>query len=321
VTSPTVFTKTRQLSVAAVLAVVVLSVLGSLLFGSSSAEWQVWLAVAALAVGIPHGALDHLVTVPSMEPKKMTFFVSAYLGVVAVVVAALFAWPVGGFVFVVVMSAVHFGMGDACFVRQEKLPFAHKASPWWVYAIPAGAIPVVIPLTSQGSSDALTLVNPVLVTWHFGFDQVLFWASVAAGVVAIVWLAATRRIADARDLAVLGLLALATPPLIAFAAYFGLWHALRHTARLSDELAPAKTAAGDGRWVLALWRVSVPGLPALVGTLVVAAAMTAIGGWAVEEYLWVALVLVWALTVPHMALTWRLDKRVLVPVDATPLSR
>jgi hypothetical protein len=35
-------------------------------------------------------------------------------------------------------------------------------------------------------------------------------------------------------------------------------------------------------------------------------------GWAAGEYLWIALVVVWALTVPHMALTWRLDRKILL---------
>jgi len=311
VESLAVFQKTRVFSVWAVSAVVAVSLLLSLFFGSGSASWQVWLAVAALAVGIPHGALDHLVTVPSMEVGKMTLFVVSYLAVVALVVAIILVWPVPGFVFVVVMSAVHFGMGDASFSRQCE-PDQTSRSPWWVYALPAGAVPVVIPLTNQGSSDALMLVNPVLVEWHFGADRALLWLSVAAAVIAVVWLMAAGQRADARDIVVLALLALLTPPLVAFAAYFGLWHALRHTARLSGEMPRATPAARDGRWVQALWQVSVPGLPALVGTMVVAGVMTFIGGWSMREYLWIALVVVWALTVPHMALTWRLDRAVLL---------
>ena len=305
-----VFTKTRLFSVWPIAAVIAVSAGFSAVFGGGSAIWQVWVAVAALAVGIPHGALDHLVTVPDMAPKKMALFVSGYLAVVFVVIGLILVWPVPGFVFVVIMSAVHFGMGDASFISQERAGEAPR-SPWWVYAIPAGSLPVFIPLTKQGSAEALALVNPELLFWHFGLDGIIFWTTLAAATLAVGWLLLRRDIARARDLTLLAALALVAPPLVAFAAYFGLWHALRHTARLSHEMPRARAVADDGRWVAALWRVSVPGLPALVGTLVAALAITVVGGWALTDYLWIALVIVWALTVPHMALTWRLDREAL----------
>jgi beta-carotene 15,15'-dioxygenase len=42
-----------------------------------------------------------------------------------------------------------------------------------------------------------------------------------------------KRKREALDLTLLLLLAHLAPPLIAFAVYFGCWHAMRHTARLT----------------------------------------------------------------------------------------
>jgi Brp/Blh family beta-carotene 15,15'-monooxygenase len=308
----TVFKRVRLVSITAILVTVVVSKGLESLFGSGSQYWQVWLAVVALAVGIPHGALDHLITVPSMHAKQMTIFVIKYLAVVFVVIAAILVWPLWGFLFVLVMSAVHFGMGDASFIRQGNPIELSNKTPWWVYAIPAGLVPIVIPLTQAGSPEAIRLVNPQLLDWHFGYDELFFRISLIAGLISITWLMLAKNYRDARDIAVLLLLVLTTPPLVAFAAYFGFWHALRHTARLSLEFPSARKELIKGRWLNSLWRVTLPGIPALIGTMLAAAVITYLGGWQINSYIWVTLVVVWALTVPHMALTWRLDQKVLI---------
>jgi len=309
--SPSVLAAVRRVSFVAIALTIVASQIMAFFGHAGTSSWQVWLAVVALAVGIPHGALDHLVTVPGMKLWPMARFVVGYLAVTALALAAILLWPVAGFIGVVVMSAVHFGMGDASFTRQVDPTAGSLPTPWWVYAIPAGALPVVVPLTNAEAANALALVNPDLVGWHFGFDGVLMWGVLIVGAIAIVWLVAARKFADARDLVALGLLALLTPPLVAFAAYFGLWHALRHTARLSIEYPPAHERVEHGEWVRGLWTVTLPGTPALVGTMLIAAVLAVIGFGSFDSYLWFVLALIWALTVPHMALTWRLDNEVL----------
>ena len=54
-----IFDSTRRFSSAAVALVVFLSVFLSQVIESTSITWQVVVALIALAVGIPHGALDH----------------------------------------------------------------------------------------------------------------------------------------------------------------------------------------------------------------------------------------------------------------------
>lgn len=309
-----IFSRIRTLSTSAALATA--AVFGGLsLFGlGGSADWQIWLALVALAVGIPHGAMDHLVTVPSMQPARMTAFILGYLSVVALAIIAILLWNVVGFALVVIMSAVHFGIGDAAFTQELNRQHNGSAihSPWWVYAIPAGALPVVIPLTSSQADLALELVNPALQNWHQGLGPVVFWSTVLAGVGAVAWLLVRREHRSALDLVALGALALLAPPLVAFGVYFGLWHAQRHTARLVLELPRAIQLAQSTSPSAGFWAAVVPGLPALVGTMVVAAGLTVwTGGEIRSDFLWVTLVIIWALTVPHMALTWRLDRKAL----------
>jgi Brp/Blh family beta-carotene 15,15'-monooxygenase len=114
------------------------------------------------------------------------------------------------------------------------------------------------------------------------------------------------------DLMLLVALSLIAPPLIAFATYFGLWHALRHTARLVSKLPAADGLARAGNWKGAIRGAITPGLYAVFGTLVIATIlMLKSPGAFSSSLLWSTLVIIWALTVPHMATTARFDWKTL----------
>jgi hypothetical protein len=49
---------------------------------------------------------------------KMAGFIAIYVAVAALAVIALLTWNVAGFIVVVAMSAVHFGIGDAAFISE-----------------------------------------------------------------------------------------------------------------------------------------------------------------------------------------------------------
>ena len=307
------FQKVRKYSRWAVGVAILASFIFARLIESSDNTWQVVIALSALAIGIPHGALDHLVTVPKSSAIKMAGFITVYVAVAIIAVISLLTWNVAGFIFVIAMSAVHFGIGDAAFISEiDRRSFEPKSFPRYLYATAGGALPVVIPLVSDKSSAALERVNSVLVNWHQGLDEELLLITLAIFVIVLLLLVRNRRASDAIDLSLLFLLAVTAPPLVAFAVYFGCWHAMRHTARLTLVLPRSQKAyAEGGSWnafLSAIW----PGLPALIGTFVVAGIVIALRGGSVsDQFLWITLVIVWALTVPHMAVTARLDRKAL----------
>jgi hypothetical protein len=55
----------------------------------------------------------------------------------------------------------------------------------------------------------------------------------------------------------------------------------------------------------------LPGTPALVGTFLIAGVLALLGNEFNDDFFWMALVVVWALTVPHMAVTAKLDRSAL----------
>jgi Brp/Blh family beta-carotene 15,15'-monooxygenase len=307
------FLKVRKFSRLAIGFAIVISFIFAQLIESSDITWQVVVALIALAVGIPHGALDHLVTLPRTSAAKMAVFILVYVAVAIAAVVALLTWNVIGFIGVIVMSAVHFGIGDAAFISEiDRRSVDQKPFQKYLYASAAGTLPVVIPLVSEKSNSALEKVNPQLLDWHQGLNNdLMLWTMVLTAIV-LLRLVQKRRDGEAIDLVLLYLLAVTAPPLVAFAVYFGCWHALRHTARLTLTLPSSQAAFADGNIKRAFIKAVLPGTPALIGTFVVAAAIVIFRGDSLDDqFLWVSLVVVWALTVPHMAVTARLDRKAL----------
>ena len=282
-----------------------------LLFPNQSA-WQVVLAILALAVGIPHGAMDHTVTVPRLASPRMLLFVVGYLAVTALVIWFILSKNVLGFQLVVLMSALHFGFGDAAFLAELDSRGSNRGFPKVLYALAAGFTPVGIPLVNSQSQQSLALVNPNLIGWANDFAPTLFTGFVMLNLIATAALFVRGYKSQALDLVLLLALAILAPPLVAFAFYFGFWHALRHTGRLSLELETAKTAHQANNPSRAFWLTVLPGLPALALVIAAAAVMVAVNGLNFKaDFLWYLLVVIWALTVPHMVLTARLDLRAL----------
>jgi Brp/Blh family beta-carotene 15,15'-monooxygenase len=309
-----VFSGIRTLSSAAVAVAILLSIIFSQWLGADSLNWQIVLATIALAVGIPHGALDHLVTLPKSAPIRMVIFIIVYVAIALLAIYAILKWNVWGFIFVVVMSATHFGIGDSAFLNELDFLKNQTGSriPAWLYAPAAGLLPVMIPLVNSRSSEALTKVNESLIDWHQGYTTEIILAVAAITTLCLLGLLQRKRYRDALDIALLAGLALIAPPLVAFAVYFGCWHALRHTARLTSLLPNSESAYLRGRGGQAFVAAVIPGLPALFGTIIFIAVLAGFSQQDLsDKFLWLTLVTIWALTVPHMVVTAKLDRAAL----------
>jgi Brp/Blh family beta-carotene 15,15'-monooxygenase len=306
------FNRVRLFSTISVSLAILISIFFSDLFGEGSMGWQVIIAVVALAIGIPHGALDHLVTLPKAQPKKMALFIAIYVGVAIVAVMGILNFNIVGFIVVLFMSAIHFGIGDAAFINEiDKRAGGSKKLNRLFYIPAAGFTPVFIPLVNSASTDALASVNPALINWHQGLNSQILITITVFAMLAIGVMVFDKRYREALDLIVLLLLAHLAPPLIAFAVYFGCWHAMRHTARLTLSLPRCVENITQGMLRKAFSNAVIPGLPALIGTFVVAGLLALSGRDFTDEFFWMALVVVWALTVPHMAVTAKLDRAAL----------
>jgi Brp/Blh family beta-carotene 15,15'-monooxygenase len=156
----------------------------------------------------------------------------------------------------------------------------------------------------------LNRINPEIANWSGSINQTLRNITLALALIGLLLLLITKNFQAALDLLLLLILSLLAPPLIAFAVYFGCWHAVRHTARLVPKLPKALSFAHSAEPLKAFKSAVIPGLYAVFGTILLAVGLMVFR----PEYfdtglLWTILVIIWALTIPHMLTTAKFDLR------------
>ena len=271
---------------------------------------QIVIAVIALLIGIPHGAIDHLITIPRESRVRFITFIIFYILLAVAAGFAIATWNQIGFQLILVISALHFGFGDSAFKSEwndsrdiTKDGFLKVSA----YALPAGFLPVILPLTDSRALSALNRINPEIANWSGSINQTLRNITLVLALVGLLLLI-NKNFQASLDLLLLALLSLLAPPLIAFAVYFGCWHAVRHTARLVPKLPKALLRARSTKPVNAFISAVIPGLYAVLGTIALAVGLMLFR----PEYfdtglLWTILVIIWALTIPHMLTTAKFD--------------
>lgn len=290
--------------IAALATIVLAALTGATAPSSELPTWVPWVALAALAVGVPHGAVDHLALIRPVGRRWLTVakYLALYVAVAAAATTLILLVPEVAFGAVIAMSVWHFGTGDM--ESLVDLGGDVRDTRGWsaLHAVAAGAVPIVLPLTGGATAATLGLIQPRLPSLDGSESSLLRLATLALAFLVITRLVSKNRRRAAIELTVLVVLGLVVTPLLAFGVYFAFWHALRHTARL------AQNGAGelDTR---SLWFVFAAGLPALALTLTfVAVALLVFGGLGDPgPWLWTTLALVWGLTVPHMAVVSRFD--------------
>ena len=269
------------------------------------------IAVIGLLVGVPHGAIDHLLAARIFAGHSLLTVVAVYAGL-AVAVWAVLRWAGPASLLVVVaLSAVHFGLGELEVARA--LTGWRPAPVVAAGVVAAGCGALVLPIVRSGAQlqTVAMSVSPDLARaiGNAPFHVVLALLWLVAAVVAITAALRSGYTAVALDVALIGFLGLLAPPLVAFAVWFGGWHALRHNARLMTVEPGCAELLADGRRRDAALRLGrLAALPS-------AAALSVLAGliWftatandpstAVAEVLRVLL----ALTVPHMVVVFWLD--------------
>lgn len=244
-----------------------------------------------IIAGIPHGAADGLVARRVGLARGWIRALAYYAGYLASVLLVLLAWqlaPVPGLAIFLIISWLHFGLGDASPTRRASLANQVLAH--------GGLVAVVIPVAHP---DAVSGLFEILSgSGSHRVLDVLQWAGFP------LWCLATlaylvqdglKPSSGPFEVLVLAGICLMLPPLWAFAIYFCLVHSVRHFRQLAM-LFRASPEVKHGWLEIAI-------LSVLAWLMIVAVALWLETPLTLDNaFVKATFVVVAALTVPHMIL-------------------
>ncbi|OKI49102.1 Brp/Blh family beta-carotene 15,15'-dioxygenase [Micromonospora sp. CB01531] len=268
-------------------------------------------ALLGLLLGLPHGAVDHLIPAwLSMKARRWSRRVSLLFGYAAIAGTGLLAYraaPAAVVLGFLVLSIAHFGTGDEAFQAERD---GRRVRLRLHGVLAYGAPPVVFPLVLWRDQvdqllERVAAGSTVLLTSEVRATALVLTVS-AVAITAVQEVRGRR----GRDLVQLGLLATVfaiVPPALAFGVYFAAWHSLRHIARLlcADPANAAHLRAG--RLGPPLRRFALRAAPPTAAVLVSFALLTHHTGAA--GVLPTTFALLAAVTVPHAVVVAWLDRR------------
>jgi Brp/Blh family beta-carotene 15,15'-monooxygenase len=282
--------------------------------------------VSLVFLGLPHGAMDHLVPsrLSDISRKRGVLDVSLlYLFLGGLYSFLWFVFPVASLAGFVIITWLHWGDGDVYAVK--------KLWPGDVYTdrftaaasgLLRGGIPMLIPLVAYPDLYVgfLESVQSLFISSTGGFS-VLYSESLRLAVLVFVIILALIHfiyiyVASGRvpvyrisEISVLVVFFLVLPPVFAAGIYFCLWHSVRHLCRLSLLPGPSRHSVekGDHRaYISSILRDTAP-LTAL-SILLLAFVTFSLQKIDLQSFIALYLVLISVLTLPHAVLVLWMDR-------------
>lgn len=214
--------------------------------GPVATRTQEAVTLAALSIGMPHGAADAELLRSAARGSRLRHL-GLLAGYAALATAATRVVQRGGprvERVVLLASAAHFAEGElACWRPSRRASPANTALRAATAAMTTAVLPSLVSSTNRrppvvgATAVATGQRRSALSLLRDGEtpSRNLALAATAAAALSAT-LVGTGDIEAGLDSALLTTVDLLAPPALAFAAYFGGWHSLRHTARVADAL-------------------------------------------------------------------------------------
>lgn len=302
--------------------------------GLKAPEYLVYapFVVSLVFLGVPHGALDHLV-LARLTSRISTAASVLAVGLVYLVLAALYlalwyAAPVAAFALFIALTWFHWGQGDLWYLLTVSPAERMTPTLRLLTLFVRGGLPMLVPLLAfpdvyrqvAGSAAGLFGAGVSPDAWIFGpafrivagsILTVLVLLSLVVGFRSSTASRGARRIDAAETLLLVAYFAL-VPPVLAVGIYFCLWHAPRHIARLMLLDKSSATSLQRGRLAPAAAAFARDSAPLTLAAIVLLAGLyLAIPEPAsgLQSLLGVYLFAISLLTLPHVTVVSWMDLR------------
>lgn len=313
-------------------ALVVVAV-GSVLVGEIPFSYQYApLVLSVLLLGLPHGAVDHLV-LPRQRGESLTVRWLGIVGLVYLVFGLVyglvwFVFPVGAFVFFILLTWFHWGQGELYpLLDIVGATYVSKPSQQALTIFVRGGAPMLVPLVAFPDQYEFVAASLVGLFDTAGATALgpLFETGprIAVGTVYAVVALATIALGyyrtetvvpwavDAGEIILLTAFFLTVPPILAIGIYFCFWHSLRHIIR-TVLLHDGSAESLDRREVLpATGRFARDAAPMTAGALLCLGGLYLLVPQTPDgtaELVGLYLVLIAMLTLPHVIIVTWLDR-------------
>ncbi len=234
------------------------------------------IVIVAVALGLPHGALDIIVGPRIVTPS---LFFGSYLAVAAFTTLVWLVTPVLGLITFFAASWFHFARGDA--PHHRRLGGARG-----LLGISTAGCALGLPLALHSRVVAPVLSDLLVGNGVLDPQQVaaigwtIAYPSITAGIVAAIAAVRLHQSSTVAEIAAIATLAVVVHPLVSFALYFALWHSPRHLISLDIDRTSWALALGAGAATLiagaVVWHLIEPS--AAASTRVVFIGLAALTG-------------------------------------------
>ncbi|MCS4434682.1 Brp/Blh family beta-carotene 15,15'-dioxygenase [Aquiflexum gelatinilyticum] len=185
--------------------------------GNEMFQW-ICFALILISIGIPHGAIDHLLLNPVVGRKNLIRFIFKYLLIIAVYLAIWLIFPILALEAFLIMSAFHFGQSHFFKTRLNKFSSLTYIS--------LGSFILSTILWGDFNYTQSILANIIDVRGlpQYGIFVIAFFWGLSATLIGVNL--GEKGLILVLEISLLGLLLYQLPLLLGFIIYFGFWHSL-----------------------------------------------------------------------------------------------